>query len=365
MHSITFRIARWGGLLWLGAALAAAVARAAAPDTAATMQRVFAWQVAHPTTAAKPVDSPDGTRGWVHGAFLTGVMEAYRGTGDPAYRDYARQAAAANGWQLGPRAESADDHIVGQTYLELNTLAPVPGQNDATRAGLDALIARPISGHELWWWCDALYMCPPTLARLAQATGDKKYLEALDRWYWDSYANLYDPAECLFYRDKRYLFPREGPKIFWSRGNGWVIAGLARLIDALPADYPQRPKYLALYQAMANRLVALQPADGLWRSDLLHPREAHGEVSGSAFFCYALAWGINHGVLPAERFRPAVERTWAALLKCVDAEGRLGWVQPIGFAPGAYDATTYQEYGTGAFLAAGAQMLKLKEEAKQ
>lgn len=343
------------GLLLFGAG-----AGQGAEDVRGVMRKVFDWQVAHPTTAQYPIGEAKGDRGWVHGAFLTGVMEAYRGTDDSAYVDYATKSAERNGWQLGPRPEHADDHIVGQTYLELNALAPNPEHIAATKAGIDALIAKPISGRELWWWCDALYMCPPTLAKLGTATGEVKYFEALDRWYWDAYVFLYDPAEALFYRDKRYLFPKDGPKVFWSRGNGWVIAGLARLLDALPQDYPLRTKYLALYQAMAAKLVAVQPADGLWRANLLDETGAHGEASGSAFFCYALAWGINHGVLPAAKYRSAVDKTWNALLGCVDAEGRLGWVQPIGFAPDHYDATTYQEYGAGAFLAAGAQIIRLK-----
>ena len=278
------------------ASLSAAPVDSAA--TTAVMRRVFDWQVVHPTSAASPVESSKGNRGWVQGAFLTGVMEAYRATGDAAYTDYARRTAEANGWQLGPRPEHADDHIVGQTYLELNALAPDPQHIAATRAGLDALVAKPITGRELWWWCDALYMCPPALAKLAATTGDKKYLEALDRWYWDAYVYLYDPEAALFYRDKRYLFPTEGQKVFWSRGNGWVIAGLARLIDALPADYPLRTKYIALYQAMAAKLVAVQPADGLWRANLLNETGAHGEASGSAFFCYGTRVGHQRGPAP-------------------------------------------------------------------
>lgn len=341
---------------WLGSALLSAETA----DTKAVMRKVFDWQVAHPTTARYELGDSKGDRGWVHGAFLTGVMEASRATGDAAYVDYARQSATRNGWLLGPRPDHADDHIVGQTYLELNALDPKPGQIDDTKRGLDLLVAKPVTGKELWWWCDALYMCPPTLAKLSQATGDKKYLEALDRWYWDSYATFYDPAESLFYRDGKFTFPKTGPKIFWSRGNGWVFAGLARLLDALPADHPTRTRYIALFQAMAAKLVTVQPADGLWRANLLDPKMPHGEGSGSAFFCYGLAWGINQGLLPADKYRPAVDKTRAALQTCVDPEGRFGWVQPIGYAPDHYDATTYQEYGAGAFLAAGSQVLQLK-----
>lgn len=339
--------------------LTATVLTAAAEPTVVTMRRVFDWQVAHPVSTQNPVDDRHGTRGWVQGAFLTGVMEAYRATHDKTYVDYARSVAERNGWQPGPRPEHADDHIVLQTYIELARLAPAPGQLDATTRTLEALIARKIEGRELWWWCDALYMAPPALAKLSAHTGDRRYVEAMDAWYWDMQSVFCDPTEHLFYRDKRFLAPADGKKVFWSRGNGWVIAGLARLLDVLPADHPSRPRYVDLYRAMAARIVALQPADGLWRADLLHPAGAHGEASGSAFFCYALAWGINQGLLPAAEYRPVVDRTWAALLTCVAADGKLGYVQPIGFAPDAYDATTSQEYGAGAFLAAGGQLLKL------
>lgn len=330
------------------------------PAIAPIMRRVFDWQAAHPWSAQHAVDHRHGNRGWVQGAFLTGVMEAYRATHDAAYLDYARATAAANGWQLGPREEHADDHIVGQTYLELHELAPAPGQLDSTQAILDRLVATPKSGREIWWWCDALYMAPPTLAKLTRTTGDPRYLAAMDRLYWDTHDAFYDREDRLFYRDKRYLAPADGRKVFWSRGNGWVLAGLARLLDVLPAGHPSHGRYVGLYREMAARLVELQPADGLWRSNLLYPEDQHGEASGSAFFCYALAWGLNRGHLHDEATRAAVDRTWAALVACVDADGRLGWVQPIGYAPGAYDATTSQEYGAGAFLAAGSQVMRLR-----
>ncbi|HTL69136.1 MAG TPA: glycoside hydrolase family 88 protein [Lacunisphaera sp.] len=346
--------------LLAAALLAPAALLAQASPPAVAMRRVFDWQVAHPWSATHPVNGREGTRGWVQGAFLTGVMEAWRATKDDAYLKYAEATATANSWQLGPRERHADDHIVGQTYLELYELAPAPEKIASVQATLDKIVATPQPGHEFWSWCDALYMSPPTFAKLAHATHEPRYLEAMDRFYWDSYLAFYDPAERLFYRDQRFVFPKEGPKIFWSRGNGWVIAGLARLLDALPAEFPTRGRYVALYQAMAARLAGLQPADGLWHPNLLQPAGPHGEASGSAFFCYALAWGINRGLLPAAEYRPVVDKVWAALLASIDGDGRLGWVQPIGFAPDAYDATTWQEYGSGAFLAAGAQVMQLR-----
>ena len=83
-------------------------------------------------------------------------------------------------------------------------------------------------------------------------------------------------------------------------------------------------------------------------------------AAGAAMRFYGLAWGVNHGVLSGERYRTAIDRAWRALGACVDADGKLGWVQPIGFAPDAYDASTTQEYGAGAFLAAGSQVMQLR-----
>jgi unsaturated rhamnogalacturonyl hydrolase len=330
-----------------------------AKETAAVMRRVFDWQTTNLWSTAHPLDHRWGMRGWVQGAFLTGVMEAYRGTSDEAYLKYARKVADDNSWKLGPRPDHADDHIVGQTYVELHRLSAASSPLEETRQGIDRVIEKQHSGRKLWHWCDALYMAPPTFAKLSQITGDKRYLAEMDRLFWDATAYLYDPAEKLYYRDDRFFNPADGKKIFWSRGNGWVLAGLARLLDEIPADHPTRERYVTLYRDMASRIAAVQPADGLWRSNLLYPEAPHGEASGSAFFCYAIAWGINKGILPAAEYRPVVDRAWKALLTCVEPNGRLGWVQPIGSAPDGYAADTWQEYGAGAFLSAGAQMMKL------
>jgi len=214
----------------------------------------------------------------------------------------------------------------------------------------------------LWWWCDALFMAPPTLARLYKATGKAEYLDFMDREWWITSTLLYDPGEHLYFRDASYLEKHEanGRKLFWSRGNGWVMGGIARVLDYMPKNYPARPKYVAQLKEMAAAVIKVQGDDGLWRSGLLDAQAYPlPEVSGSAFIDYALAWGVNEGILDRKTYGPAARKAWAGLLTHVYADGRLGCIQPVGAAPGQFKATSSYVYGVGAFLLAGSQMDKL------
>jgi len=98
----------------------------------------------------------------------------------------------------------------------------------------------------------------------------------------------------------------------------------------------------------------------LWRPGLLDaPAYPLPEVSGSAFFTYALAWGINQHFLDAKTYRPVVEKAWRGLVSHIYQDGRLGCIQPIGSAPDAYKPTASYTYGVGAFLLAGSEVEKM------
>ena len=233
------------------------------------------------------------------------------------------------------------------------------------QARMDAVMALPDDqAHPLWWWCDALFMAPPVLAKLSTITGDRKYLAFMDR-EWDIASTLlYDPATHLFFRDATFLSKHEanGKGLFWSRGNGWVMAGLARVLTEMPADYPSRAKYVTQLQQMAEEIASLQGEDGLWRPGLLDPQTYPlPENSGSAFYVYALAWGINNGVLDRAKYLPVIQKAWTGLLAHIYVDGRLGCIQPIGAAPGDYTATASYVFGSGAFLMAGSEVDKLAQ----
>jgi rhamnogalacturonyl hydrolase YesR len=362
----------FGGARAVFAAEPQTVQPAAAPQTAAPaassylysrpaimslMRRACDYQLAE-QAKTRP------NNGWVRATFYTGVLATYRTAGkDPRYKDAAIKWGEASKWTPSPRdPRHADNQACIQVYTELYEMNKVADWIAPSRAAIDAQIAAPKPGREQWWWCDALFMAPPAYTRLSAVTGDPKYNAFMHNQYWDSKEFLYDKEEHLFYRDKNYFKgkTKNGQKIFWSRGNGWVFGGLARILDYLPPSDPQYASYLGLYKEMAVKLAGLQGADGLWRSSLLDP--AHfpmPETSGSAFYTYGLAWGINKNILDRATYLPVVQKGWTGLVSHVNAEGRLGSVQKVAGAPGASRPEDTHEYAVGALLLAGEQMAEL------
>jgi unsaturated rhamnogalacturonyl hydrolase len=331
--------------------------------TTPLMKRVFDWQLSH---FPECWYQPDGTRrviepnGWIRSVFYAGVMAVWQTTQDDDYFRAALNWAEAHHWQPGVRPRHADDHCCGQTYTELYFAQEKPEMIAPLRRTIDAMMTDPKPGREDWWWCDALFMAPPVLARLSAATGQQRYLNFMNTMWWDVVDFLYDPQAHLFYRDADYK-PGGGQEAFWSRGNGWVMAGIARLLDYMPDDYPHRGKYIDLFNEMAEAVAACQfPDDGLWRVNLLDPGEYPvPETSGSGLFCYAFAWGINRGMLDRAIYLPVVERAWRGLVGAVDESGKLGWVQLPGKSPAPVRREDSIDYGSGAFLLAGSEILRL------
>jgi unsaturated rhamnogalacturonyl hydrolase len=323
-------------------------------------QKVADWQLAR----AEPIFNQQ----WTYAALYDGLLAASKTTGDPRYHDAMVKMAAHFDWKLtAARFPHADDMALGRSYMDLYLETRDPMRIADTKAILDRLIVRPDDPEKLlWWWCDALFMAPPVLAKMSAATGDRRYLDYMDHEWWQTSARLYDPAEHLYFRDSRYLTQKEknGQKIFWSRGNAWVMGAFAKVLEIMPKDYPSREKYITQYKEMAARVATIQGKDGLWRSGLLDPESYDlPEVSGSAFFAYSLAWGINHSVLDRAKFQPVVERAWAGILSHIYADGRLGSIQPIDGQPGKFKPSASSVYGVGAFLLAASELDALAQNA--
>jgi rhamnogalacturonyl hydrolase YesR len=306
---------------------------------------------------------PNFTKDWTYAALYTGFMAVPPRVAGSRYQDAILAMGRTFDWQLGPRIAHADDEAIGQTYVQLYLEHHDPEMMAPTRQSFDTVMAMPEDpAKPLWWWCDALFMAPPVLAELSRATGDHRYLDFLDREWSITSDKLYDPVQHLFYRDASFLDKQEqnGKNIFWSRGNGWVMAGLVRVLEYMPKDDPLRPKYALQFQQMAAAVAPLQGSDGLWRPGLLDA-DAYKlpENSGSAFITYALAYGIRENLLDRKHYLPIVKKAWAGLLTHIYEDGRLGCIQPIGAAPGAFTATSSYVYGVGAYLLAGSEIYKL------
>ena len=315
--------------------------------------RVADWQTAY----ARNKYNQD----WTYAPLYLGLLAASRTTGDAKYHDLVLQLAEQFHWKLlSNRPFHADDEAIGQAYEALYAEHPDPVRLADTRATFDRLLQRPDDpAKDLWWWCDALFMAPPALARMSAITGDPAYRNKMNKEWQLTQEHLYDPAQHLFSRDASFLNRTEpnGEKLFWARGNGWVLAGIADVLRAAPANDAMRPAYVQLFRQMSQRIAGLQQPDGLWRPGLLDAAAYPlPEVSGSAFFTYAMAWGINQGLLSRDEYGPVVERAWAGMLRHVYANGRLGAIQPIGAAPDAYSASSSYVYGVGAFLMAAEEL---------
>ncbi|WP_343685013.1 glycoside hydrolase family 88 protein [Asticcacaulis sp.] len=299
---------------------------------------------------ARISDNPDTLR------FLTATAEHY---------NYAFRGARAERLML-----NADELAIGDLYQELYARRGQPGVIMPLQQRLDFMVPhlnRPQETEALiWWWSDALFMAPPVLARQSALTGDPKYLKAMDREWRRTAARLWVEQDRLFLRDERFKdeshLGTSGKPIYWARGNGWVMGGLVRVLEAMPAEFEGRAFYVDIFKKMASRLIELQQADGLWRSDLNDPKGyPEAETSGSAFFVYALAWGINHGLLDRTTYQPAVAKGWAALNRHVLPNGLIGAAQKTGDRPVPTKDTDVGPYATGAYLLAGIEVMDLNE----
>ncbi len=315
---------------------------------------------------------------WIVAPFWVGLLTFAPLSRTPArYLESARANGRRNGWQPGPEPFLADDLAITQSYFLLYAVDRDRAEIAPALARFDALLGERFDeslefSHDTalreWVWCDALFMAPPALALASHATGDPRYRELMQRLWWKTTDFLYDRETQLYYRDSRFFGQRErnGAKVFWSRGNGWVLAGLARVLQYFPPDDPGRGRFEALFRAMAAKVAALQRPNGYWCASLLDPDSwPTPETSGTAFFTYALAWGVNEGLLEQGRYDSAVRKGWAALVRAVQPDGRLGYVQRPGDRPAGAEPDHTEPYGTGAFLLAGSEVYRRAVRAGQ
>ena len=315
-------------------------------------------------------------QGWVSGVLYNGLFDWAEITDKKEYFDFMKRIFSRYYWQLGNRMYHGDDLCVGQVYLDMYAKYKQEKMWIPTKARIDWIIENPPIGNiditkgvsDRWWWCDALYMAPAIFTRLYTLTGDKKYLKFAHKEYLDCYEHLYDKDEHLFFRDGKYLNAKDekGGKVFWSRGNGWVLGGLAKVLKYLPEeDKKYRPFYEQLLQEMSEKIASLQREDGYWRTNLLNADiYPMPETSGTGLFTYAIMYGINQGILPADKYLPIVRKGWDAMVKAVNTEGKVGWTQMVAQKPGKVVKKDTRAYSVGSLLMIASELYRYLDNNK-
>lgn len=330
-------------------------------------------------------NAPEVRAFWDNAAYHTGNMEAYFLTGNDAYREYSEKWAEHNQWKGAKSNDRAnwkysygesDDYVLFgdwqicfQTYADLYNILPDDKRIRRAREVMEYEMSTP--KHDYWWWADGLYMVMPVMTKLHKITGNKQYLDKLYEYITYSDSIMFDPEENLYYRDGKYVYPKHksanGKKDFWARGDGWVLAGLAKVLKDLPVEYEHRKFFEDRYRNMADAVVNSQRPEGYWSRSMLDEEHAPGyETSGTAFFTYGLLWGINNGYLNDPKYLDAAQKGWNYLKNvALQKDGRVGYVQPIGekAIPGqVVDSKSTANFGVGAFLLAACEYVRFLEK---
>lgn len=324
---------------------------------------------------------------WDHAAYHTGNMEAYKLLKNEAQLDYTRRWAYHNDWSGATEADPAkwkykkygegkdyvlfgDWQVCFQTYIDLYNLALEQGAT-AEQKYFMVKRAKEVMHYEAyskandyWWWSDALYMVMPVMTKMYKLTGDKQYLDKLYENLCYADEIMLDKETGYYFRDARYVYPKHksvnGKKDFWARGDGWVLAGLAKVLQDMPKDYEHYQFFVDKFNRLAAIVAKTQQKKGYWTRSIMDPNHAPGpETSGTAFFTYGLLWGVNNGYLAPKEYKKTIERAWTYLTEtAMQADGKIGYVQPIGdrAIPGqTVDANSQANFGVGAFLLAACE----------
>ena len=332
------------------------------------------WQATH---------RPEVRSFWDEAAYHTGNMEAYKLLGNARWLAYSDAWARYNLWQ-GAREKDpskwkyanygegqdyvlfGDWQICFQTYLDIYEMQPDDYKIARALEVMDYEVRQP--QNDFWWWADALYMVMPVMTKLYKTTGDVKYLDKLYENFKWSDDLMFDKDEQLYYRDAKYIWPKvktacNGGKSFWARGDGWVLAGLAKVLSDMPKDYKHRDFFELRFRQLAEGVARVQRPGGYWSRSMLCEQDAPGpETSGTAFFTYGMLWGVNNGILSRSKFEPVIEKAWQYLITtALQPDFSVGYVQPIGEKPDptkTVNARSQANFGTGAFLLAACEHLR-------
>lgn len=327
-------------------------------------------------------NKPEVNAFWDNAVYFTGNMEAYRLTGNAKYLEYSDKWARHNKWSgatgqdpqkwqyktYGEGQEHvlfADWQVCFQTYADMYAMNPDAYKVARAKEvlGREALMPQ----NDFWWWVDALYMGMPAFSKMYRMTGDEAYLDKLYANFKYADDLMFDKTDHLYYRDAKYIYPAHkteaGKKDFWARGNGWALAGLAKVLADVPETWQHRAVLVERFRQLAEAVSKCQQEGGYWTRSMLDPKQAEGEeTSGTALFAYGLLWGMNNGLLDRAVYGGVADNAWKYLSTvALQADGSVGYVQPIGekaVKGQKLTSANANNFGTGAFLLAACEKVR-------
>lgn len=332
------------------------------------IEKAAQWQIDHPTKH-RALD-------WHVAPFYMGLSDLSETTGDRKWINIVKDIGNEHDWEFGRRPYHADDHAIGLSYTKLYQLEKNPKMIAGIQKEFDWILANPpkktIKGEdgkmretynrERWNWCDALYMAAPVWTALGHITGEEKYYDYMVQEWKKSHEWYFCEEHSLYFHDKRDIkkVSKAGNRVFWARGDGWVFGALVEILQVLPKNHPERSYFTNIFNRMSAKLIEIQKENGTWAPNLLDPTDPpQDDTSGSVFYVYGLAWGINNNLLNRATYEPATQKGWRALCERQQESGRLINSQPVGGYPKPFDPETSTVFSMGTFISAGCEVLKM------
>src|SRR5215217_231487 len=346
------------------------------------------------TSSSVRADSKFNRWQYVNGVLTVGMLRLSNITKDPKYADYSRKNfsfifdnldyfkrifdAGVNNVEYRPvfRIGSLDD--CGSMSAGLLDVYAFDKRNDyldyLNRVG-DYIINKQVkfddgtlarnSPRQMTLWADDLYMSVPYIARMGRLTADNKYFDFAIKQVENFNKYIYDPTTGLFFHTF-YNDNNTNGVARWGRCNGWVALAQTELINNLPANHPKRAELIKLLLRQVVGFSRYQDTSGMWHQVLDRP-ESYLESSVTAMYVYAVARAVNEGWIN-KRFITIAQNGWDALSKKITPDGQ---VPDICIGTSVEEDIRYyfnrpketnDTHGLGAFLMAGAEMIRAKSK---
>jgi hypothetical protein len=286
---------------------------------------------------------------WQNATYHVGNLAVVRTTGVSNHRTLPW--ADANAYQLPGQDFRPEDYTSGEAYEDLYFFHPEPASLQPLR---DRVHAQLTTGRlSEWDTPEALLLAMPAFVRL-----NEPGVTAAAHTLFSRAKRLFNESNGLWWQDWRFA----GSPIYWSQANASALAGLMKVLVALPSDDPNRAEYTQIVRQTAAKLKSLQQPDGSWGTDLLHPWLFGAESNGTALITYAFGAGVQSGILDAS-YAQAAKSAWTWLTtKALQPSGKLGYVQGPGSAPWDHWPVRAEDtaaFAVGDFLLAGQQIAHL------